>query len=404
MDFKTIFNNMLRRVENGDAVAQIELGKVYLNGFDSPTAQIKPDVHKAVMFFRLAAEQGHPEAQFLLATIFRRKFGLGPLDDIAESNRWLHEAAANDYPPANYGLGGSYHEGHGVKKDKQRGLRLILRAAYQDFPPAQYMAGSMYTAFLPWKGLKFNEVEAQAWMLVAAENGHEQAQKWLTDFPISERTERLSNYRASEIRSKIQLLELLNHMSRDSYLEGRESLVELALAGGEEHAMLGVRCSGEELITGAAYLGVVAEAYSSIDPQKSSDTQQMAEMLEIGGRIHLSVSPLSNNANLDSDVANMKKLKTEDIAKMATSESVSAQEELGRLMPYFLVWANQLLDVGAEGMTRFIEAANEDRSKMAILLADKVGPPDKKIVEHFAEAIRHNPKEVVSLLRDWASR
>lgn len=75
--------------DRGDADAQYQLARLYCNGADG----VEPDSHKALFYCRLAAESGHPDAQ--------------------------------------YGLGMFYHEGDMVHKDEKLALKWLLRAAIQ---------------------------------------------------------------------------------------------------------------------------------------------------------------------------------------------------------------------------------------------------------------------------------
>jgi TPR repeat protein len=57
-----------------------------------------PDPAKAVEFFRMAAEQGMPEAQMALAEIYRT--GRGVPRDEAAARRWYEQAARRGHQGA----------------------------------------------------------------------------------------------------------------------------------------------------------------------------------------------------------------------------------------------------------------------------------------------------------------
>ena len=77
-----------RQAEQGDAIAQFNLGNMYFNGEGVP--QDAPD---AVRWYRLAAEQGHASAQFNLGVRYYE--GLGVLRDSVLGHMWLNIASAN---------------------------------------------------------------------------------------------------------------------------------------------------------------------------------------------------------------------------------------------------------------------------------------------------------------------
>ena len=72
--------------EQGDAVAQNNLGLMYANGRGVPE-----DDAEAVRWFRMAAEQGNPDAQNDLEIMYTN--GRGVPEDDAEAVRWYRLAA-----------------------------------------------------------------------------------------------------------------------------------------------------------------------------------------------------------------------------------------------------------------------------------------------------------------------
>ena len=76
---------------------------------------VPKDAAEAARWFRLAAEQGHADAQFYLAVLYNT--GMGVLKDAAEAVRWYRLAAEQGDAHAQYGLGLMYANGRGVLKD-----------------------------------------------------------------------------------------------------------------------------------------------------------------------------------------------------------------------------------------------------------------------------------------------
>jgi TPR repeat protein len=73
------------------------------------------DDAEAVRWLRLAADQGHAQAQADLALFYSN--GLGVAQDYAEAVRWLRLAADQGQINALHNLGGMYRNGLGVPQD-----------------------------------------------------------------------------------------------------------------------------------------------------------------------------------------------------------------------------------------------------------------------------------------------
>ena len=69
----------------------------------------------AVSEVRKLAEQGDPEAQFVLGNLYRD--GQGVEKDLAQTIAWWEKAAALGYVDAQFALGNIYSGGYGVTKD-----------------------------------------------------------------------------------------------------------------------------------------------------------------------------------------------------------------------------------------------------------------------------------------------
>jgi TPR repeat protein len=95
------------RAENGDAAAQLTLGKAYEEGNG-----VTRNDQFAVNWYRKAADQGHAAAQHRLGVMYR--LGQGVNRDKEEAVRWYHKAARKGNPEALFNLGISYYNGDGV--------------------------------------------------------------------------------------------------------------------------------------------------------------------------------------------------------------------------------------------------------------------------------------------------
>ena len=123
--------------EQGDAVAQAELGSVYGNGNCVPQ-----DYVTAVRWSRSAADQGNARAQSSLGYAYQNGFGVP--EDYVEAVRWYRLAAEQGNASAQSLLGAMYGEGQGVPQDDVEAVRLYRLAADQGNALAQNNLGYMY--------------------------------------------------------------------------------------------------------------------------------------------------------------------------------------------------------------------------------------------------------------------
>lgn len=103
--------------------------------FDEAKLALKTlNITEAYKKFKIAAEGGHPEAQFIMGQAYADASLLGPNDE--ESFKWFEKAADNEYPPALYQLAYLYEKGKGVKKDKKKSLEYLKESADLGFDNA----------------------------------------------------------------------------------------------------------------------------------------------------------------------------------------------------------------------------------------------------------------------------
>ena len=147
--------------EQGDVVAQFDLGFVYLNGKGVPADDVE-----AAYWFRLAAEQGDAPAQGQLGVFYAS--GRGVLRDDAEALRWYRLAAEQGDARAQGLVGSMYLEGRGVLKDDAEAVGWFRLAAEQGDAPAQLILGLNYLA---GRGVLKDETEAAHWLRLASAQG-----------------------------------------------------------------------------------------------------------------------------------------------------------------------------------------------------------------------------------------
>ena len=82
---------------------------------------------RAAHWLRLAADQGHAEAQFLLGTMLQQ--GLGTQRNLEEAVEWLRQAAAQNHRAAAWSLANAYEMGLGIPSNNAEALRHYRMAA-----------------------------------------------------------------------------------------------------------------------------------------------------------------------------------------------------------------------------------------------------------------------------------
>jgi TPR repeat protein len=142
----------------------------FLSGIGGPR-----DDRMAIMWLRLAAEQGNLDAQKELAYSYENGLGIEKNPELA--NAWYRKAALKGDALIQVQLGFQYHEGKGVAQDDVEALRWFRLAAEQGNMMSQLMAASLLGDVDDDKGQ--SRVEAIKWANRAAEQGMRPAQHML---------------------------------------------------------------------------------------------------------------------------------------------------------------------------------------------------------------------------------
>jgi TPR repeat protein len=156
-----------KAAEQGQANAQMSLGFAYKNG-----EGVTKDNAEAVKWYRKAAEQGLENAQFCMGDFYRE--GKGVTKDYVEAVKWYRKAAEQNYAGAQTCLGVCYANGYGVAKDEVEAVKWYRKAAEQNEATAQYNLANCYTR---GNGVPIDYVEAYKWWNLAAAQGIENAKK-----------------------------------------------------------------------------------------------------------------------------------------------------------------------------------------------------------------------------------
>lgn len=130
----------------------------------------REDLIRAASLYRMAAEQGHTDAQTNLANMYAQGLGVAP--DGIEALRWYRKAAEGGNVRAQYSLALMYHLGEGVNRDFANAIRWYESAARQGDANAMNNMAFMYGM---GEGVVQSNVEAYAWFAMAASRGNADA-------------------------------------------------------------------------------------------------------------------------------------------------------------------------------------------------------------------------------------
>lgn len=100
-DYAAALKGFRPMAEQGNAEAQLYLGKMYMQG-----QGVLKDPNEAIKWFKASAVQGNADAQFFLGSYY-----LLPHIDIAEGVKWLRLSADQGHQDAQLLLGKSYLQG-----------------------------------------------------------------------------------------------------------------------------------------------------------------------------------------------------------------------------------------------------------------------------------------------------
>ena len=109
--------------EQGDGDAINELGACYEFGFG-----VKKDVQKATEFYEESAQKGSSIGQYSYGECFEKGGEYCVSKDMDKALYWYEKSARNGQPEAMTKLGGFYHEGIHVHKNREKGIRYYIDA------------------------------------------------------------------------------------------------------------------------------------------------------------------------------------------------------------------------------------------------------------------------------------
>jgi len=112
-DFTTSLSQLRKMAEQGQAIAQYNLGIIYEYG-----RGVKRNDVEAVKWYKKASVQGMSVAQYKLGVMYDNGWGVLPSD--AEAVKWYRDAAEQGHPFAQHDLAFMYIAGTGVAQDHVR--------------------------------------------------------------------------------------------------------------------------------------------------------------------------------------------------------------------------------------------------------------------------------------------
>jgi len=126
----------------------------------------------AIYWYTLAANSGHPYAQYNLGLCFKN--GTGVKQNFATAVQWIRKAAEQNDPDAQHSLGLRYKTGEGVSKDNIEAVRWFKKAADQGYCFSQSHLAKMLKKGL---GIKTDYFQSMHYYKLAAEQGDNDSQK-----------------------------------------------------------------------------------------------------------------------------------------------------------------------------------------------------------------------------------
>jgi TPR repeat protein len=149
------------KADEGDAVAQCDLGFMYIDG-----QGVTKDYAEAAKWLRKAADQNNALAQYNLGAAYAS--GSGVVKDETEALKWFRKAAEQNNADAQHNLGVIYAQGTIVPQNLAEALKWLRKAAEQNNPDAQSKLALMYAL---GQGTARDPIQAHAWWNIAAGNG-----------------------------------------------------------------------------------------------------------------------------------------------------------------------------------------------------------------------------------------
>lgn len=129
-------------MNQGNYTACFDLGQLYYLGDNG----VQKDIHRAVSYFKKAADNGIARAAYQLGTIYETGVGEDLPADQVQSFEWYTRAAKEGIPEAENNLGSCYFFGRGVGIDYEKAFHLYKSSAEKGNSEAEMNVGICYAA------------------------------------------------------------------------------------------------------------------------------------------------------------------------------------------------------------------------------------------------------------------
>jgi len=171
-NFEAAFDIWIEQALKGNYIAQTAVGKLYFS------EKILRNYSEGIYWLNEAAKQNYPEAQFLLGGVYF--YGRDAIDgqeviqvDYIKALKYLKSASEAGNGEAQYLLSLMYFNGAGVQKNPAESIKWLKLAGENNIIEAQRELSFMY---FEGEYLEKNDTLATQWLKRAAENGDEEAQ------------------------------------------------------------------------------------------------------------------------------------------------------------------------------------------------------------------------------------
>ena len=189
-----------KAADQGNAEAQFALGQMYAKGWGVPR-----DVADALRWIEMAnsVESDGPPTDWLTDE------GYGIEQDPQQAAFWYRKAADNGHPEAQYNLARLYASGKGVKKDEEQAERWMSASAIQGFAPAMADLGKRFAS---GTGVAKDDKRAYHWLTLAFLHGEKSEEKLrsaeaakLTPADVAEEDHAAQNWKPRMASNKAKL-------------------------------------------------------------------------------------------------------------------------------------------------------------------------------------------------------
>ena len=162
-DYKTAYKEWLPLAKTRHTESQYKIGRLHYLGKGVPK-----DPKEAFRWFRAAADWGHGDAQFVIASMMHEN------EVPRESDKVIREyylkAAEYGITEAQYNLALAYLDGElGLKKSPSKAFKWFERAALQGHLRAQVVTARF--------ARRYSSVKAWAWIRILEDRGHPKAKE-----------------------------------------------------------------------------------------------------------------------------------------------------------------------------------------------------------------------------------